>query len=450
MKKVLVANKDIHERQKLHEIIGRHYDVKIISNPRELPDDLKEYHLALVDCNFTKTYGLEFLTNIIKQSYLPVLFLAPPDDPRFATEALKLGAFNYIIKTARYYDIINILIKDTVRKFEQRDEMMQTILDLKKRVQELEDQIASGIQLNSSSDKSKEEPRTIIEPIESKPKPRKPAFDDIMDRLKKGQINIPASPKLQIQFDEMIRDQKGIHEIAGLLKQDVSISSHLIGISNSVYFQGLVENSTVEQAVTRLGLITARKYVVIICNRSLYATQKKQSLEWMERLWKHALACGLGAQFICETMKLKQSEELFTLGLFHDIGKLILFQIMAELDAGMVNEDAHERNELLNMISKNHGAFGAMLLKRWGFSSLYQQIAMYHDNPNNADSASKELLVVHFANVIAKSMGYSMQETSSMEIEKALSNNRFEIDESEIAAIKSKIQEHMNNLQQLF
>jgi HD-like signal output (HDOD) protein/ActR/RegA family two-component response regulator len=454
MKKILIANSDIEESQKLIEIIGQNFDVFTISRPEELPRDLQGYNLALVDFNISESYGMNILTDILNQSYIPILILAPPDNPKYAAEAIKLGAFNYIIKTDQYFGIVEILVQDTIRKFEQRSEMIQTIIELKRQVNELEQQIASGTKTCNISNKTKEEPTNVIEKAAVAPKSRKMAFNDVVRRLKRGEINLPTPPKMQIQFDEMVRNQKGIHEIANLLKQDVSISSQLISISNSVYFQGMVENITVEQAITRLGLITARKYVVIICNRSLYVTQKKKNMEWMERLWKHSLCSGLAAQFVCEMTHQKQSEELFSMGLFHDIGKLILLQIMAELDVDIVDDitDEDERTELFSMISCNHGAFGAMLLKRWGFSKLYQQIAMNHDNPENADPISRELLIVNFANIVSKSMGYCLQETLTDEekIEPALSTNLLKIDAPTIATIKAKIQEHMNSLQQVF
>lgn len=452
MKKVLIANADLEETQKLHEIIGQNFEVVTIGRPEELPRDLQGFNLALVDFNISEAYGMNILTDILNQSYIPILILAPPDNPKYAAEALKMGASNYIIKTDQYYDVINILVLDTIRKFEQRSQMIRTIIDLKKRISELENQIASEKNSNKIPNKVKEEQRSVFENAPPAPKSRKMAFNDVVNRLKRGEINLPTPPKMQIQFDEMVRSQIGIQEIARFLKQDVSISSQLISISNSVYFQGIVENTTVEQALTRLGLITARKYVAIISNRSMYATQKKKNMEWMERLWKHSLSSGLAAQFVCEITQQKQSEELFTMGLFHDIGKLILLQLMAELDVDIFNDttDESDRTDLFHMISNNHGAFGAMLLKRWGFSQLYQQVAQHHDNPENADPISRELLIVNFANLTAKSMGYCLQETPVDEIETALSTNLLKIDAPAIAAIKGKIQEHMKNLQQLF
>ena len=214
----------------------------------------------------------------------------------------------------------------------------------------------------------------------------------------------------------------------------------------------MAENTTVKQAITRLGLNTTKQYVRIICNRSLYATQKKKNMEWIEKLWKHSLSCGLAAQFTCEIIQQKQPEEVFTMGLIHDIGKLILLQIMGELDIDIADEklDENYRAELFDALSRNHGTFGATLLKRWGFSSLYQQIALFHDNPENADPISRELLIVHFANLLAKSIGYSVREKYRSRVEKALSTNLLKLDSAKITEISGKVKEQMSNLQSIF
>jgi HD-like signal output (HDOD) protein/AmiR/NasT family two-component response regulator len=432
MKRILIANKDGAEGQRLIEIMRQQFDAAVICSPAELAGDLQNVSFVLLDSNFTESHGTDFLVEILKKASLPVLMVIPPDDPKCAAEALKLGAFNYIIKTDQYYDIVGILIKEAIQKFEQYEGMKQTIADLKKKVSELEQQVAASRDTQS--------------------KPRRSSFNDLISQLKEGQINLPSPPKIQIQFEEMIKNQKGLQEIAQLLKQDVSIASQLISVSNSAYYRGMAENTTVEQAITRLGLNTTKQYVGIICNRSLYATQKKKNMQSIEKLWKHSLGCGLAAQFTCEVIRQKQAEEVFMMGLIHDIGKLILLQIMGELDIDIADEELPEddRAELLDALSKNHGTFGATLLKRWGFSSLHQQIALFHDDLENADPISRELLIVHFANLVAKSIGYSVQQESGVEVEKALSTNLLKLDSEKITEIREKVKTYMSNLQSIF
>lgn len=444
MTRILIANKDREEGQKLIEIMRQQFEAAAICSPAELTEDLQNVRFVLLDSNFTESQGSDFLAEILKKGPLPVLMVIPPNDPKCAAEALKLGAFNYILKTDQYYDLVNILTKEAIQKFEQYEEMNQKIVELKKKVSELEQQVPARAELGETPGKQDTE--------EAQNKPSRSGFNGILKKLKDGEIKLPSPPKIQIQFDEMIKNQKGLQEIAQLLKQDVSIASQLISVSNSAYFRGMAENTTVEQAVTRLGLNTTKQYVLIICNRSLYATQKKKNMELIERLWKHSLGCGLAAQFTCEIIQQKQAEEVFTMGLIHDIGRLILLQLMGELDIDVADDklDENERTELLDALSKNHGTFGATLLKRWGFSSLHQQIALFHDSPENADPISRELLIVHFANLLAKSIGYSVQEEPAVEVEKAFSTNLLKLDSAKITEIGGKVREHMSNLQSIF
>jgi HD-like signal output (HDOD) protein/DNA-binding NarL/FixJ family response regulator len=434
MKKILIANKDRAEGQKLIEIMRQQAEATAICSPAELTGDLQDIRFVLLDSNFTESRGTDFLVEILKKAPLPVVLAVPPNDSQYAAEALNLGASNYIIKTDQYYDIVNNLMKAVIQKFEQHEEMKQTIIELQKKVKELEQQIDAG--------------------SETKNKLKRAGFGEIISRIKQGEIKLPSIPKIQVQFEEMINSQKGLQDIAKLLKQDVSISSQLISVSNSAYFRGMVENSTVEQAITRLGLNTTKQYVRIICNRSLYSVQKDRNVGWMHKLWKHSLASGLAAQFTSEAIQQKQAEEVFTMGLIHDIGKLFLLQVMVDLDIDIADEklDEDDRAELLDALSKNHGIFGATLLKKWGFSDLYQQIALFHDDPENADPISRELLIIHFANILAKSMGYSLREgeESAVEVEKAFSTNLLKIGSAKVAEIREKVKAHMGNLQSIF
>jgi hypothetical protein len=136
----------------------------------------------------------------------------------------------------------------------------------------------------------------------------------------------------------------------------------------------------------------------------------------------------------------------------HDIGKLVLLQIFAEFDIDMADKamDEDSRMELANVLSVNHGHFGAALLKKWGFSPLYQQIALLHDSLEKADPIPKELLMVHFANLLAKSIGYHLEETIETKVEDGLSTHLLQIDPAMIAAIGEKVQRQMAEYEAMF
>lgn len=434
MKSVLVANNNLVEIHHLKETISQDFKVSIITSPKELNEHLKKCDLMLLDHNFTEHSGLDFLREIVKKSHLPVLMATPPDDARCATEAMKIGAHNYVVKIGDYHDVLNLMIKEAIEKFNEREQMKQTIVALKNRVNELEGLL--GI-----ADKEAQVPPS---------KTKVSIVEDIISRFKAGEINLPSLPQINIKFKELFNKGAGLREFVDLLKQDVAISSKLISVSNSAYYQGVVENKTLEQAVSRLGLNTTRQYVEAISNRALYTTANKKYVTLIEELWEHSLSCAYASQIVSELIKQKQPDELFTMGLLHDIGKLVLLQIVGELEVkGKLGEEV-DRVELFDTLERYHGKFGATLLKRWQFSNVYTQIAMYHDNIEESDPISKELLVVHFANLLVKSMGYGQGQQSEVDLEGADSTRLLKLNPAVIDEIKDQAKGRMEEMVEIF
>ena len=443
MKSVLIANSDFAEAHEQKKTISQEFNVSVIASPKELDDHLDKSDLVLLDLNFTEYSGIDFLMKILKESYLPVLTLTPLDDAKAAIEAMRVGAYNYIVKVGDYHEILNLSIKEAIDRFNEREQMKQTIIDLKNRVNELEGQLGIA---------GKEDVQTS--PPETRPPETAPAktniVEEIISRFKRGDINLPSLPQINIRFNEMVNKGTNLQEVANLLKQDVAISSKLISVSNSVYYRGVVENKTLGQAISRLGVNTTKRYVETISNRSLYTTENKKFVELIEKLWEHSLSCAYASQIVSEALKLRLPDDPFTMGLLHDIGKLILLQVVAELELkGQLGEEA-DRAELFGTLDTYHGKFGSALLKRWEFSSGYVQVALYHDNLEEADPISKDLLVVHFANLLVKSMGYDQGQQAEIDVEKADSTHLLKLNSTMIDEVKDQVKRHMEELKEYF
>ncbi len=248
----------------------------------------------------------------------------------------------------------------------------------------------------------------------------------------------------------MVNKGAGLQQIAFLLQQDAAISAKLISISNSVYYGSLVEHKTLVQAVARLGLTTTRQYVDAISNRGLYITKNKKFLEFIEKLWEHSLSCAYASQIVSEVLKLQLPDDPFTLGLMHDIGKLVLFQAVGELQRRKRLGKNIDTAELYNTVDTHHNKFGAALLKKWKFSTGYVQIAAYHDNLEEADPISKELLVVHFANLLVKSMGYDQTQQAEIDVEDAESTRLLRLNSMMIAQVKDQVKGRMEEMRKIF
>jgi len=442
MKKILIASAHNDDLVTAKGVLDEFFEVHCISSPDLVPSHMEEFDLLLLDHSFEPDSGIDFMTNILSLTYLPVLMLTSPDDPKSAVDALRSGAYNYIVKMPGYEQLLLIAATEAINKFSERESMKQTILDLKKQISDLESH------LDIPDNAEDEIPLEISDHTNEEQKPN--IFTEIVKRLKQGEINLPPAPGIISLFRGLVEKGADYGQFAELLKKDIAIASKLIMVSNSPIYRGLSENKNVDQAIARLGIGVTEQYVYIISNRALYASGQKKYMSSIERLWEHSLATAYASQAISTILNLKLPNDAFSLGLFHDIGKLILLQVIGELEIKGKFSQVVEEDEVIKIVEAYHGQFGASLLKRWNYSEGYIQAATFHDNLQEADPLSRDLLVIHFANNLAHNLGYSMVTKEVIHLDTTESARLLKITPDVIARIIVQVQIHMKNAALIF
>jgi HD-like signal output (HDOD) protein/FixJ family two-component response regulator len=270
----------------------------------------------------------------------------------------------------------------------------------------------------------------------------------VISRFNKGEIELPPLPRIQEKFYELMKAGANMQQIGELLKQDPAISSKLIRISNSSFYRGIAENTTVEQAVNRLGLITAKQTVDALSGRTLYEHADPEYKEVVEKLWEHSLSCAHACQIIVDLKGIKINEDAFSMGLLHDIGKLMLLRVIGELKKNCSEDTSADAQELMATVDAHHGKAGAVLLKKWLFPGVFIQVAELHDEVQKILTPSRELLVVHLANVTVKSMGYGSPNPAGTDPESLGAVASLGFDASIIAVIKEQVKTRMEELRE--
>jgi HD-like signal output (HDOD) protein len=209
----------------------------------------------------------------------------------------------------------------------------------------------------------------------------------------------------------------------------------------------LSENKTLEQAISRLGLTETKNVVAIISNRSLFKAKEGLHSDRLKMTWEHSLCCGYASELIAKASGIKNHEgELFTLGLLHDIGKLLLLQIAAELQVEGVLSSKHVDASFYRSLFAHHGKFGAALFKKWSFPKEYMDISVYHDNLSDASNITKELLVIHLANHLAKSIGYSDDGDAETSLEDCESLKLLRLDDETVRGVSDRLSSMMREI----
>jgi HD-like signal output (HDOD) protein/FixJ family two-component response regulator len=421
--RILVVDDELVSREKMKRIMSSLGECDEVTSGQDAlkafmdaSAEKKQYDLITLDISMPEMDGTEVLkeirsmendTGIPKEDQVKIFMVSVSSEKDTILTCIKSGCNDYIMKP---------FTMETVAK-KLKDNGLS------------EQQPPNGSSTENGSAREKKNPLTKI-----------------IARFNRGEIELPPMPQVQTKFHALIKSGANLQEIGGLLKQDPAISSKLISISNSSFYRGLTENITMEQAIGRLGLLATKQTVDALSNRSLYLGTNPKYTEVMEKLWEHALSCAHACQVITEAKGMKLSEDPFTMGLLHDIGKLMLLRVMGEIEKKEKDIKAVPADELLDSLADHHGKIGAVLLKRWNFPWVYLQVAELHDRMDDVQTPSKELLVMHLANVLVKSMGYGTPNPEGIDPETLTSLKALEIDPAELGPIKEQVKVRMEEL----
>ena len=265
----------------------------------------------------------------------------------------------------------------------------------------------------------------------------------VLSRLASGKIRMASLPEISIKLNEMAKKGLDFKVIGNLIKQDMAITAKIMSVSNSAYYGAVAKTKTVDEAISRLGLVSTKQYVDAICNRKLFVTADKKYTQFAKELWEHSLYCAVASQVVVETLKLELKSDAFSIGLLHDIGKIFLLQMSEELEAKNQLSGNIDSESLFRSIEKHHNMIGAKALKSWNFSKEYIEGALLHDDPGKTDTPSKELLVLHFANSLAKTMTHKQPSQADENIEDLDSTRLLKITPDIIVNIKERVEKQL-------
>ena len=287
-------------------------------------------------------------------------------------------------------------------------------------------------------------------------------YGEIVSLMNSNETNLPSLPKLYIRFRELISRKASFEEIVGLIKKDIAISAEIIRRSNSAYYKGFVAIKILEHAVSRMGYDEIVQVVTELSIREFFTMKKEKYRSLIENLWKHSISSAYAAEFISKLLQLDLAGDPFLMGLLHDIGKLALLQIIADMERkGKIHSDLHPIM-LVNILEDYHCQLGAKLLEKWKFAECYMHIALHHNSPDLTPAAGaqaeqeaaycKELMVVQFASQIANLMGYDIlgSDPASTDLDDFEPVQQLILKPECVAETKEQVTERMKEVQNLF
>jgi putative nucleotidyltransferase with HDIG domain len=236
---------------------------------------------------------------------------------------------------------------------------------------------------------------------------------------------LPPSPQVLPKVLDALRDElTTLEELGELIALDPVLTAKLLHYCNSVYFSGQEPVSNVPEAIGRVGFQTIFALVSAVTGSKSFNLPPDCGLDGGQ-LWKHSLTTAFACKFIAEDVG-EESNLLFTAGLLHDIGRVVLAQAKGAQYGALFNDalkagaDVTEREK--SAYGFTHADVGACLMESWKLPALLVQSVRFHHQPSLAGTAKKTAASVCVANALAHIFEHpaEKQAASNSELQRAL------------------------------
>ena len=220
-----------------------------------------------------------------------------------------------------------------------------------------------------------------------------------------------ALPKLPLNIQNIFKllntpAQIYIDDIASLVEEDRELSNLLLHHLNSNVFLLYRNISDIKEAVTYLGIESVRNLLIFFIAQKFFqaADTGKATVFHMRQYWKHVLATSIAADMICSRLGIEDHYRMFSYGLNHDIGILVmnaclpreLDEITSKVKSGVPQIVAEKT--VLGGVTHSH--IGAWICQRWNFSPEIIRVVELHHTPYLGTEDLKTLEIMYLADLI--------------------------------------------------
>jgi putative nucleotidyltransferase with HDIG domain len=237
--------------------------------------------------------------------------------------------------------------------------------------------------------------------------------------------NLPPVPNAALRLIGLLdTTDTSNDDVVQVIRCDNVLTAKLLRACNSPYFGFSDPVASVDQAVLVLGHQQILHIVLTLAFGSAMATPLPGSATDSNDLWHHSLTTAMAAEVVVNSgLDLNvEAPVAFTAGLLHDIGKLVMGQVL----------DAGQQSAILGHISLNgvprveaerailgtdHAEVGAWLLKSWNLPEDIVEAVANHHRPV-LEPHPRLSVVAHLANCAAHLAGFAPGcETSAVHVD---------------------------------
>lgn len=233
----------------------------------------------------------------------------------------------------------------------------------------------------------------------SDPASTSPLEQLLIERIRKGAIELPLLPQVASRILAMVYDPDAeAAKLAALIHQDQALAAHVIRIANSPAYMTRNPVVSLQHAVSMLGMN-------LMSELAFSASIKGSAFKvpgWdgeVKSLWHYSLSSGAYAKEIAR-MRRFNVESAYLCGLLHGIGRPVVLQTLValskELNTVLTQDVLHQ------LLDGYYIQVGLLVADEWGLPPPVVESIGFHVDYLYAKTAKQECMTTCLAGRLAK------------------------------------------------
>lgn len=224
-----------------------------------------------------------------------------------------------------------------------------------------------------------------------------------LDELLEQDSELFSLPEIYIRVSELMENENSASaQIGKVVETDPALSSRILKMVNSAFYGIPKTIASISQAITILGRDRLRQILIGTVLSGVFGKAQSPVLV-MEDFWYHSVKTAILARHLGNDSEISnEAESLFTAGLLHEIGRLIMAQKIPEQSSAIQKAIDMEGEDIMAAESRilgfTHCDVGGAFIEKWGLPALLADVAKFHHSPQLSESYTAETDIIYLAN----------------------------------------------------
>jgi HD-like signal output (HDOD) protein len=247
--------------------------------------------------------------------------------------------------------------------------------------------------------------------------------------------HFPVLPQSVIALTNLLNNPDfDLQAFIKVVEKEPSIATELMKAANSpAYKRGDKEITNLQQAFMFMGANDIKEFVL---NRFIKNLCKQKPIYFKtfgEKIWLHSQEVATVAKTLAN-MRNQNGDAAYTIGLMHDLGKVVIFQFMVEAFRAVAPNFSQDSLVFKKFLSEKSMLLSVELMKLWNMPKLIIDVVQAQTQEINSVNELEPMAQVLFeANLISEiSLSYQGGHIKPVEFELLLSNTKLRDDAKQL------------------